>query len=173
MARGRSRSVHAHRRRVRSVRPVRRHDQLRARRRQGALRSQRGRGRTGGLKGQFPTVETGQNGSQTKITNAMRLLRNLPIRRKLTVIMMLTSGLALLLACGAFVIHEQLAFRQTMVDDVVTTAKMVGDNNSAAVSFNDPASAEKTMKSLVVHTHIESAAIYDADGKVFATYQRQ
>ena len=102
----------------------------------------------------------------------MRLLRNLPIRRKLTVIVMLTSGVALLLACVGFVTYEQLAFRQDMVSELITTAEMVGDNNSAAVSFKDPASAEQTMQSLNVHAHIDAAVIYDADGKVFATYRR-
>jgi hypothetical protein len=38
----------------------------------------------------------------------MRALRNLPIKRKLTAITMLTSGVALLLACIAFVAYGSL-----------------------------------------------------------------
>lgn len=47
----------------------------------------------------------------------MRPLRHLSIRKKLTLMMMLTSIAALLLACGAFVSYELLTFRKTMAGD--------------------------------------------------------
>jgi len=101
----------------------------------------------------------------------MRLFRNTPIKRKLVIITMSTSGAALLLACLAFVVYEMVVFRETMVDDLSITAAMVGDNSSAALTFNDPASAEQTLKSLGADSHIVAAAVYGADGKVFARYR--
>jgi signal transduction histidine kinase/DNA-binding response OmpR family regulator len=102
----------------------------------------------------------------------MRLLRDLPIKRKLTIIIMLTSSVALLLACIAFVAYEQVVFRETLVTDMVRRAKGVGDNSSAALSFHDPASAEQTLKSLSSHPHITRSVVYDKEGKPFARYQR-
>ena len=102
----------------------------------------------------------------------MRLLHNMPIRRKLIVITMLTSCLTLLLACVAVVIYEQVTFRTAMVNDLLSTAKMIGDNSSAAISFNDPASAEQTLKSLSADPHIMGGAVYDKEQKPFARYQR-
>jgi signal transduction histidine kinase len=104
--------------------------------------------------------------------NGMRLLRDVPIQRKLTIISMLTSGLALLVAGLAFGAYEQVAARGAMVDRLSITASMVADNSSAALTFNDPASAAGTLKSLGADPHIVGAGIYDENGKVFAIYRR-
>jgi PAS domain S-box-containing protein len=101
----------------------------------------------------------------------MRAFADMPIKRKLTLIIMLTSGLALLLACLAFTTYEVLVFRRTLVDELSTTAAIAGDNSSAALTFNDPISAQQTLASLRAHPHIIAATLYDADGKVFARYQ--
>jgi C4-dicarboxylate-specific signal transduction histidine kinase len=105
--------------------------------------------------------------------NPIRLLRDVPIQRKLTIISMLTSGLALLVAGLALGAYEQVESRGAMVERVSITASMVADNSSAALTFNDPASAAATLKSLGGEdSHIGGAAIYDEKGKVFAVYRR-
>lgn len=98
--------------------------------------------------------------------------RDLPIKRKLTLISLLTSGVALILACAAFVAYEQITFRKFMVRDLTTLAEMIGYNSASALSFNDAGSAEQTLKGLTSQPHVVAACIYDADGTVFATYQR-
>ncbi len=102
----------------------------------------------------------------------MHLFRNLPIERKLTVISLLTSGSALLLACAVLVTYDYLSFRGTLVRDLSITAQMVGYNSAAALSFNESGSAETTLQSLVAQPHIVAACIYNAQGQVFASYRR-
>jgi PAS domain S-box-containing protein len=102
----------------------------------------------------------------------MRSLRNVPIQRKLTILTMLTSCVALLIACLAFVAYELVVFRTGMVADLSSTAEMLGDNSSAALSFNDPASAAETLKSLHLDPDVVGAALYDKNGRLFATYRR-
>ena len=102
----------------------------------------------------------------------MTPLRDTPIKGKLTAITMLTSGVALLLACVAFVTYELTAFRTNTVDELSTTAAIVGDNSGAALAFDDPDSARQTLRSLNVHPHIVGAALYDRNGKLFASYDR-
>ena len=105
--------------------------------------------------------------------NGPRLLRDVPIQRKLTIISMLTSGLALLVAGLAFGAYEQVVSRGAMVERVSITASMVADNSSSALMFNDPASAAATIKSLGAEdSHIVGAAIYDEKGRIFAIYRR-
>jgi C4-dicarboxylate-specific signal transduction histidine kinase len=105
--------------------------------------------------------------------NGLRLLRDVPIQRKLTIISMLTSGLALMVAGLAFGAYEQVVSRGAMVERVSITASMVADNSSAALTFNDPASAAATIKSLGAEDpHIVGAVIYDEKGKAFAIYRR-
>jgi two-component system NtrC family sensor kinase len=103
--------------------------------------------------------------------SAMRL-RDVPIQRKLTIITMLTTGLALLVAGLASVAYEQVVFRGSMIDRLSITASMVAENSAAALTFNDPASGAQTLKSLSADPHIVVAAIYDAEGKLFAQYRR-
>jgi C4-dicarboxylate-specific signal transduction histidine kinase len=103
----------------------------------------------------------------------LNLLRDVPIQRKLTIISMLTSGLALLVAGLAFVAYEQMAFRGAMLDRLAITASMVADNSAAALTFNDPASAAQTLRTLSADKHIVGAAIYDAHGSEFASYRRE
>jgi two-component system, NtrC family, sensor kinase len=107
------------------------------------------------------------------LKSPLRQFRNTSIRRKLTVITLLTSGVSLLLACLAFMTYEIIGFRSGMVEDLSSTAAMVADNGSAALTFNDPASAAQTLKSLRAHSHIVAAAIYDAQGQAFAVYRRE
>ena len=103
----------------------------------------------------------------------MRFLRNLPIKRKLTIISLLTIGAALLLACVAFVAYDLISFRKTLVRDLSVTAQMIGYNSAASLSFNESSSAETTLQSLGAQPHIISACIYNAQNKVFAFYRRQ
>ena len=74
--------------------------------------------------------------------------RDLPIRRKLTVIIMATSSAALLLACSAFVLHDRVSFRRLLVADLSTLAKIIGSNSTGAILFNDSGRAGETLGAL-------------------------
>ncbi|MDB6095673.1 MAG: sensor signal transduction histidine kinase [Verrucomicrobia bacterium] len=99
-------------------------------------------------------------------------LRNQPIKQKIVVITLVTSFVALLLACVSFVAFEQYNFRGEMIEDLSVTAEMIGFNCGSALVFDDVKSAEQTMKGLVAQSHVIAACIYAADGRIFATYQR-
>ena len=83
------------------------------------------------------------------------LLRDLPIRRKLTVITMVTTGFTLALACAAFTVYDQLAQRRDLESELTSTARMIGYNSSSALSFNDAASATETLRSLSAQRNIK------------------
>ena len=55
-----------------------------------------------------------------------RLLRNLSIRRKLTFIVLVTSGVAVILASATFLAYDFVAFREQMVASLQATAKNIG-----------------------------------------------
>jgi nitrogen fixation/metabolism regulation signal transduction histidine kinase len=102
----------------------------------------------------------------------MRVFRDLSIRRKLTLIVMLTASIALLLACVAFVAYDLFTFRQATTHYLATLADIIGDNSTAALSFNDKDSAKQTLTALGVDHSIMSAIIYAPDGSTFAKYVR-
>ena len=104
---------------------------------------------------------------------SLSFFRDLPLKRKLTVITMVTSGVAMLLACLVFVAHEQVSFRQRVVRDLLIVAEMTGENVTKGLAFNDVAAVEQTLGSLRVHPRIMTACVYDPAGRVFAKYQRE
>ena len=102
----------------------------------------------------------------------MRIFRDRSIKKKLTLMIMLTSSIALLLACTALVIHELITFRRAITDDLKTLAQIIGDNSAAALVFDDRSSAEETLAALGAERHIVSACLFKPDGRVFAKYHR-
>jgi signal transduction histidine kinase len=99
-------------------------------------------------------------------------LRDIPLRRKLTIISVLSTGVALLLACGAFLSYDLVTFKASMIADLSSAAAIVGHNSSAALTFDDPDSAARTLQSFSTDPHIVGAALYDRSGNPFAQYQR-
>jgi PAS domain S-box-containing protein len=102
----------------------------------------------------------------------MQFFQKTSIKQKQTLVVMLTSGVALLLACLAFATYELMTFRSTMVQNLSTLAEIIGDNTSAALDFGDPKAAEETLSALRAESHIEAACIYTKNGEIFATYLR-
>jgi signal transduction histidine kinase len=102
----------------------------------------------------------------------MSFLKNLSIRRKQTLIIMLTSTITLLLAGVAFLAVEARNFRTELSEEISTITQVVGDNCTATLDFNDTKGAEDTLGALRSEPPIAYACVYDQHGKVFAAYQR-
>jgi signal transduction histidine kinase/ActR/RegA family two-component response regulator len=101
----------------------------------------------------------------------MLALRRLPFRHKLTVVLTLTSGVAVVLACAAFATYDVLSFRSLMVDDLQALARIVGTNSAAALTFNDPKAAEEVLGALRARPTIVAADLYTPDRRPFAHYR--
>jgi signal transduction histidine kinase len=102
----------------------------------------------------------------------MRLFQNISLRRKQTLIIMVTSGVVLALACAAFIIYDTVTFRRELVGNVSVLAEAIGNNCAGAVDFNDSPAAAETLTALHANGNIISACVYSPDGQVFAVYQR-
>ncbi len=102
----------------------------------------------------------------------MRTFRDMPIRRKLRVITMAIVAFALLLTGSVFTIHETLTFKQSLRDDTGALAEIIALNCRAPLSFEDPAAATRLLSSLSVRKRIVAAAVYSADGRLFAEFRR-
>jgi len=98
--------------------------------------------------------------------------RNLPIKYKLTLLSVLASSSALVLACASFVIYDMQIFRAEMVQQLSTQAKIVGYNSAAALLFHDSKSANETLAALSAEPDSVAAGIYSPAGKSFATYRQ-
>ncbi|MCA1851287.1 MAG: GAF domain-containing protein, partial [Beggiatoa sp.] len=97
-------------------------------------------------------------------------LKDTPIRRKLMIVILLTSGVVLLLTCAAFIAYELLSFRQTMVRNVSTLGEIIAANSTAALAFANQDDATEVLAALKAERHIVAASLYDTNGELFAKY---
>lgn len=102
----------------------------------------------------------------------MTAWKNIPIRRKLTGVILLTSTVSLLLACGAFILYEWTNFRAGMIDELSSQAAMIGATSTAALTFKDRRSAEDTLLALSSVRSVRAAVIFTPEGETFASYRR-
>jgi signal transduction histidine kinase/CheY-like chemotaxis protein len=100
------------------------------------------------------------------------ILQNLSIKRKLTLITMLTSSLALILSSASFLIYDLVSFRHLLSQDLMTQAQIIGYNSAGAMEFKDEAAATATLSALTAKEDIVTAVLYKPDGKIFAHYSR-
>jgi len=102
----------------------------------------------------------------------MHALQNVSLGRKLTLIIMLVTGTALLLACLAVASYEVTSFREIMARDLSTLASMLGENSKAALIFGDSKAAAEVLEAVRAEPHIIVACTYRVDGTPFAKYAR-
>ena len=103
----------------------------------------------------------------------MRFFRDLSIRSKLVVIILLASSVVVLLTSLAFILFDRISSKEAMVHKLQTLAQVIGTNSISALDFFDPGAAEETLEGLRAEPHVVSACIYHQDGEVFARYHRQ
>jgi signal transduction histidine kinase len=97
---------------------------------------------------------------------------DLPIKRKLMLVIMLTSLTALLLACTGFALYELVTVRRLMVADLTTLAEVIGATSTAALIFEDTKAAAEFLGALKTKPHIVTACFYTKHGYFFTGYSR-
>ena len=90
-------------------------------------------------------------------------LQNLSIRRKLILITMLTSSVALLLSSASFLIYDLISFRQLLTQDLTTQAEIIGYNSAAAMAFKDEPAATATAISRIFNSGTSDASMTAAE----------
>jgi PAS domain S-box-containing protein len=99
-----------------------------------------------------------------------RFINDLPIRRKLLLVTMVTCGTALALACTALFWFQSVQFRKGFVAELESLAAIIAQNSAAPLAFDDSRSAVEVLSALQVKPHITSACVFDAQGRLFARF---
>jgi len=102
----------------------------------------------------------------------MHPLRDFSLRGKLTAIIMITSSVAVLVACTVFALYDVTTFRRSLESELGTVAEITGSNMTAALTFGDAKAANEILSSLGIQTHIVESCVYGADGTVLAEFRR-
>ncbi len=92
------------------------------------------------------------------------------IRRRLTLLITCICLLALVLLSGFLIIHDHISFKNNMVKNYETFAKIIAENSTAALKFEDKLVAQSVLSTLITDPHITQGVIYDAKGNKFAGF---
>ena len=103
----------------------------------------------------------------------MASFRDLSIRSKLITIIVVIAVQTLVLSAGAFIYSDLHFFKKDLARNLNVLASAVGYSSRAALVFLDATSAGTNLASLAAETQIQFAALYDAQGKIFAIYTRE
>jgi PAS domain S-box-containing protein len=103
----------------------------------------------------------------------MRNIRDIPIKQKLRIIIMMTTTAALLLCGIGIVVSDLILFRGYLERDLNALAEIIADNSTGALAFNDPKSATETLAALRARTYLVTACIFRPDETLLAQYSRR
>ncbi len=92
------------------------------------------------------------------------------IAKKLTLLNVLASLTAVLVASAGFFAYNWTYVRSSLLDRLKAQAQIVGYNCITPLVFNDPQSAQNTLAALRASSHIIYAAVYEPSGRFFAGY---
>jgi signal transduction histidine kinase len=96
--------------------------------------------------------------------------RDQPIARKALTLGIVPTACALSIVAVAFGVAMFLSLRTNLTRDSDALVAIVADNISAAVGFNDPATATELLRGLRAKDSIDKVCVYDAAGRLFAAY---
>jgi signal transduction histidine kinase len=102
-----------------------------------------------------------------------KLFHDMPIRRKLRIIFVLTASTALLLAGLAIIVADSALFYNSLQRDLATFVRIVGDNSTGALAFDDAKAAKETLAALRARSHVQIACLYQKSGdRLLASYSQ-
>src|SRR5258706_13432891 len=96
----------------------------------------------------------------------MALFPDLSIARKLTLFGVLAASAALLLAGLAFGAYEVASYRDVAVHELSAEARIIATHTAGALSFDDPRTAEETLRALAAEAHVPAAATSARPGRL-------
>jgi signal transduction histidine kinase len=92
------------------------------------------------------------------------------IHRKLSYVVLAATLFALTITGTAMAFYDLRTFRETLIADLTAQADILGLAAAPALEFRDPESAQDYLALLEAKPNIVGAAIYAANGNLFASY---
>ncbi|MBU5635466.1 EAL domain-containing protein [Geomonas sp. Red69] len=100
-----------------------------------------------------------------------KFIRNLPLQRKLMLIIMGCCTATLFVSSLFFVAREAKVLYRNQQEYLVSLADMIGRNSAPALAFNDPKPALDTIRPVTEKGNILAVYILNKDGRLFVRYQ--
>lgn len=102
----------------------------------------------------------------------MSFLRHISIKQKLRLMLLATSGAALVLACAAFVVFGLVGFQKEVERGLAMLADLISYSAEAPLDFDRPEDGKEVINYLRASPDILAGCLYRPDGSVFTNYSR-
>ncbi|HZX26166.1 MAG TPA: ATP-binding protein [Telluria sp.] len=93
------------------------------------------------------------------------------MRKKVLAVVVVTTLAALLVSIVSIIAYDLRSYHRRLVVDISTQADLLGHMTAAALAFDDARLARENLSLLRLRPGVRAAAIYDAQGKLFASYR--
>ncbi len=101
------------------------------------------------------------------------LLSRRAMTTKLTLLMALSSGIALLVSCAAFVVNDVALLRASKAQNIRGLAGFLATHSARPLQQRQQAPLEDTLTALRERPDIVAACVFDGDGRPLAAYHRE
>jgi len=98
-------------------------------------------------------------------------IKDISIRRKLTLMLVVTSAMVLALVMFTFTLYEAITTAEAIRDEASATASIIARNADFALLFGDRRDGNAVLQELRASTNILSAYIVTSNGSLFAGYE--
>jgi PAS domain S-box-containing protein len=99
-------------------------------------------------------------------------IRNMSIQRKLLLIILATLAVSLVLVMVGIVGYELGTYRKRLAREVTDVGAFIAANCGPTLAFDDAQTAREVLATLKGSPAVAFAALYAADGRIFASYSR-
>src|SRR5205814_949366 len=120
---------------------------------------------------QLPSVATGAHVRRSG--GAMIRFRDLPIRRKLLLMTLTSTTVALAFASAGFLGWDLAQFRSEARQDMRAQSAIVAENSGAPLTFGDDRVGREILETLKARPRVEMACLYQSGGTVLTSFQRE
>ena len=107
----------------------------------------------------------------------LRYFRDVPIRRKLTLLMLLASASGVLLTGAGLTAYAWTSARAVIERDLASVSAILASNATAALAFRDPDTANEILSAMQAKPELEAGCLYLAERSdaptLFARYSAQ
>ncbi|MBV1920114.1 MAG: HAMP domain-containing protein [Pseudomonadales bacterium] len=107
------------------------------------------------------------------MSEATHNVRYLPIRKKLSRIIMTAVLFAILLLSSVFITYEYLSQKRNIVNNFSTTIKIIASQSEAALLFSDTSVLQENLDSLQLNTDVVAGCLYDDTYQLMASFIKQ
>lgn len=103
----------------------------------------------------------------------MLLFNGTSFAHKMAAMALASSAIASATLMASFLGYDSMSSKQQMRIHLLTLARIVGQNSTAALLFDDRPAAREMLEALQTESSVVTGCLYSSSGVLFARYQRQ